>query len=80
MAFRAFPRKGTSCRRSSCIATGAVCWTSGRKQTGDLGAAFAAGDARIDPKYALKTCRLCDLQTLCRVYENISSLKEANGE
>ena len=51
-----------------------------RKQTRDLGAAFAAGDARIDPKYALKTCRLCDLQTLCRVYENISSLKEANGE
>ncbi len=51
-----------------------------RKQTRDLGAAFAAGDARIDPKYALKTCRLCDLQTLCRVYENIRSLKEANGE
>jgi len=51
-----------------------------RKETNALGTAFAAGDARIDPKYALKTCRLCDLQTLCRVYENISSLKEANGE
>jgi ATP-dependent helicase/nuclease subunit B len=51
-----------------------------RKETRDLGAAFAAGDARIDPKYALKTCRLCDLQTLCRVYENIDSLKETNDE
>jgi probable DNA repair protein len=51
-----------------------------RKETKDLGAAFAAGDARVDPKYALKTCRLCDLQTLCRVYENIDSLKEAGDE
>src|SRR2546422_4238952 len=51
-----------------------------RKETRDLGAAFAAGDARVDPKYALKTCRLCDLQTLCRVYENIDSLKEADDE
>jgi ATP-dependent helicase/nuclease subunit B len=51
-----------------------------RKETRDLGAAFAAGDARIDPKYALKTCRLCDLQTLCRVYENIDSLNEASDE
>src|SRR6266480_4170045 len=51
-----------------------------RKETRDLGAAFAAGDARVDPKYALKTCRLCDLQTLCRVYENLDSLKEANDE
>src|SRR5712691_4885039 len=51
-----------------------------RKETRDLGAAFAAGDARVDPKYALKTCRLCDLQPLCRVYENINSLNEASDE
>src|SRR5216684_1263611 len=51
-----------------------------RKETKELGAAFAAGDARVDPKYALKTCRLCDLQTLCRVYENIDSLDEASDE
>jgi RecB family exonuclease len=51
-----------------------------REETKELGAAFAAGDARVDPKYALKTCRLCDLQTLCRVYENIDSLKEADDE
>src|SRR3989442_6380433 len=51
-----------------------------RKETRDLGAAFAAGDARVDPKYALKTCRLCDLQTLCPVYENLDSLQEAGDE
>jgi ATP-dependent helicase/nuclease subunit B len=34
-----------------------------------LGKAFAEGDAHVDPKEDLKTCRRCDLQTLCRVYE-----------
>jgi ATP-dependent helicase/nuclease subunit B len=37
-----------------------------------LGAAFAAGDAPVDPKEGLKTCRRCELHTLCRVYEKIS--------
>src|SRR5262245_550757 len=40
-----------------------------------LGKGFAEGDARVDPKYELKTCRRCDLQTLCRVYEKLSGLK-----
>jgi hypothetical protein len=40
-----------------------------------LGASFAAGDARVDPKYELKTCRRCDLQTLCRVHEKLSGLR-----
>jgi probable DNA repair protein len=44
-----------------------------------LGAAFAAGDARVDPKYELKTCRRCDLQTLCRVYEKLSGLRSEEG-
>ena len=39
-----------------------------------LGSAFAAGDAHVDPKEDLKTCRRCDLQTLCRVYEKFSGL------
>jgi hypothetical protein len=47
-----------------------------REETERLGAAFAAGDARVDPKNGLKTCRLCALQTLCRVYENINVLNE----
>ena len=52
-----------------------------KKDAEALGAAFAAGDARVDPKDALKTCRLCDLQTLCRVYEKFSALRtEENGE
>ncbi len=40
-----------------------------------LGAAFAAGEAQVDPKNDLKTCRRCDLQTLCRVYEKFSGLR-----
>lgn len=39
-----------------------------------LGASFAAGDARVDPKQKLTTCRYCDLQTLCRVYERVNAL------
>jgi RecB family exonuclease len=39
-----------------------------------LGSAFAAGDARVDPKKLLSTCRYCDLQPLCRVYERLSAL------
>ena len=36
-----------------------------------LGKAFASGEAQVDPKNDLQTCRLCDLQTLCRVHEKI---------
>jgi RecB family exonuclease len=50
-----------------------------KRETESLGAAFAAGDARVDPKNDLATCRLCDLQTLCRVYEKYSAL-EGEGE
>ena len=46
------------------------------KEAESLGAAFAAGDARVDPKNGLATCRLCDLQTLCRVYEKLNVLQE----
>jgi RecB family exonuclease len=46
-----------------------------KKDAEALGAAFAAGDAHVDPKEELKTCRRCDLQTLCRVYEKLSGLK-----
>ena len=47
-----------------------------KREAESLGAAFAAGDARVDPKNDLKTCRLCDLQTLCRVYEKYSVIGE----
>jgi len=50
-----------------------------KRDTEALGAAFAAGDARVDPKEGLKTCERCDLQTLCRVYEKFSALDEGAG-
>jgi probable DNA repair protein len=39
-----------------------------------LGAGFASGEARVDPKKLLQTCRKCDLQTLCRVSEKLDGL------
>ena len=52
-----------------------------KKDADALGAAFAAGDAHVDPKEELKTCRNCELQTLCRVYEKFSGLRTGkNGE
>ena len=47
-----------------------------KKETEALGAAFAKGDARVDPKKSLQTCRYCDLQTLCRVFEKANALEE----
>ena len=47
-----------------------------KRDTEALGAAFASGDARVDPKEALKTCRLCELQTLCRVYEKFGGFSQ----
>jgi len=43
-----------------------------RREAESLARGFAEGDARVDPKNGLDTCRLCDLQTLCRVYEKYS--------
>src|SRR5438270_13572277 len=80
MAFRGFSNERNLLPKVDLYRDWRGLLDQGRKETNALGTAFAAGDSRIDPKYALKTCRLCDLQTLCRVYENISSLKEANGE
>lgn len=41
-----------------------------------LARAFAEGDARVDPKRGLQSCRLCDLQPLCRVHERLNALEE----
>jgi ATP-dependent helicase/nuclease subunit B len=54
---------------------------NGWKQSLDaLGAGFTAGDARVDPKNGLATCRYCDLQTLCRVHERLEALAEDEGD
>jgi ATP-dependent helicase/nuclease subunit B len=45
-----------------------------------LGAGFAAGDARVDPKNGLATCRYCDLHTLCRVHERLEALSEEEND
>jgi probable DNA repair protein len=51
-----------------------------RKEADSLGAAFASGDAAVDPKRDLKTCLRCDLQTLCRVYEKFNVLEDPDDE
>ena len=51
-----------------------------KKELEALARGFAAGDARVDPKRALKTCRNCDLQPLCRVYERVNALAEGEEE
>jgi probable DNA repair protein len=51
-----------------------------KQETDALGKGFAAGEARVDPKDGLATCRYCDLQTLCRVYERVNALDDEGGE
>ena len=51
-----------------------------RKELEALGSGFASGDARVDPKSGLATCRYCDLHTLCRVHERVSALEEEAEE
>jgi len=51
-----------------------------RRDADALAKEFAEGEARVEPKYDLKTCRTCDLQTLCRVFEKIEVLGETEGE
>src|SRR5436309_11819268 len=80
MAFRGFSKEKNILPKVELYRDWRGLMNQWREETKNLGAAFAAGDARVDPKYALKTCRPCDLQTLCRVYENIDSLKEASDE
>ncbi len=41
-----------------------------------LGAAFRAGDARVDPKTLYETCKYCALTALCRIHERAAPLVE----
>jgi len=41
-----------------------------------LAVGYARGDARVEPKKGLATCRNCDLQPLCRVHERLGALDE----
>jgi ATP-dependent helicase/nuclease subunit B len=51
-----------------------------KQELAALGQGYAAGDARVAPKYLFKTCEYCDLQPLCRVHERISSLAGEDEE
>lgn len=51
-----------------------------KNEAESLGASFAGGDAGVDPKKDLMTCRYCGLETLCRVYEKINVLAEEEFE
>ncbi len=51
-----------------------------KKELDALGSGFASGDARVDPKKQLATCRYCDLQPLCRVYEKVNALVEVEED
>ncbi len=51
-----------------------------KKELEFLGSGFASGDARVDPKKLLQTCRYCDLQPLCRVYERVSALGDVEED
>ncbi len=42
-----------------------------------LAAGYEQGEAGVDPKRGLATCRNCDLQPLCRVHERLSALDES---
>jgi len=41
-----------------------------------LAGEFAAGNAEVDPKRPAHTCRLCDLQPLCRIHERAEGAAE----
>jgi len=38
-----------------------------------IAAGFAGGDARVDPKQYPQTCRYCDVQPFCRIYERLEN-------
>ncbi len=51
-----------------------------RTELEKLASGYSRGDARVDPKKGLATCRHCDLQPLCRVHERMNALKEEEGD
>lgn len=53
--------------------------TGWRAELDALGRGFVAGDARVSPKYLLKTCDGCGLKPLCRVHERFAALVEAES-
>lgn len=38
---------------------------------------FIQGDARVDPKHSLTTCRYCELHGLCRIRVQLADEEES---
>jgi len=76
MRFMGFSRKPHLLPQVNPAEDWAALLRAWKKDAEALGRSFAAGEARVDPKEGLKTCRLCGLHTLCRVYEKLNFLKD----
>jgi len=80
MRYMGFSRAKDAIPRVQAAKNWAALVAGWRKELEALGAGFAAGEARVDPKKHLETCRYCDLQPLCRVYERVNALEEEGEE
>jgi len=71
------PGVGTIAKQRSAAAKDYESWEQliggWRYELEALGQAYAAGDARVDPKRDEETCRYCDLKPLCRINERSPS-------
>jgi ATP-dependent helicase/DNAse subunit B len=61
--------------RNSLGAEQIIAW---RETIEQLAAGFLAGRAQVDPREYPKTCKRCDLQSLCRIQEHQAALEAAN--
>ncbi len=50
-------------------------WRTALPQLGD---AFIAGEAQVDPLDGAETCRYCDCHSLCRIYEQRAQTGEGD--
>jgi probable DNA repair protein len=72
MRFMGFSKKPNVLPQVNAAQSWPALLAAWKKDADALGAGFASGDAKVDPKEGLNTCRNCELQTLCRVYEKLS--------
>ncbi len=77
------PGVGTIAKQRSAAAKDYESWEQlmggWRYELETLGQAYAAGDARVDPKRGEETCRYCDLKPLCRINERSPSSQPRQG-
>jgi len=80
MRFMGFSRAKDAIPKVRAAENWATLFEGWKKELEALGQGFAGGDARVDPKKLLATCRYCDLQPLCRVYERVNALEDSGEE